>query len=242
MVCCMWEMYDAVLDQVRSDDRIQYVRAGDGWVMVKTESGAIGTAMLHQGRRNRPLQEGMFTGMRVAEAAILVKSWDYEEASLGLAAINSHFNRIGRFPDHGEPDAFLRYREHVIGKKVAVIGRFRYLEERLKEICYLSVLERKPQEGEYPDAACEYILPEMDFVFITGCTVSNKTLPRLLQLSRQAYTVIAGPSTPMAETLFDFGADALCGFCVTDEDSCLRAVDRRQGLFSCGRMVCLERG
>ena len=33
---------------------------------------------------------------------------------------------------------------------------------------------------DFLDSACEYILPEQDFVFITGMTLTNKTLPRLL--------------------------------------------------------------
>ena len=81
----------------------------------------------------------------------------------------------------------------------------------------------------------------MDMVFITGCTVGNKTLPRLLRLAKDAYTVVTGPSTPMTEALFGFGADALCGFCATDEGACLRAVADEQGLFDGGRMVVLER-
>jgi hypothetical protein len=237
----MWEMYDAVLRQVQSDDRIQNVRAGDSWVMVKTEKGALGVAAAQSGRRGLPLREDLFIGMPLNEAVQLVKSWDFEEATLGLAAINSQLNRNSLFPAEGEPDAFLRYRDRIQGKKVAIIGRFQYLEKHLKGICDSVVLERRPHEGECPDPACEYILPEMDFVYITGSTVSNKTLPRLLQLSQKAYTVIAGPSTPMTSALFEFGADALCGFCVTDENECVRAAAGSQGIFSCGRMVCWEK-
>ena len=32
----------------------------------------------------------------------------------------------------------------------------------------LVVLERKPAKDDLPDTACEYILPDQDFVFITG--------------------------------------------------------------------------
>ena len=237
----MWKLYDALLERVDTDDRIEYVRAGVSWVMVRTAAGAMGMASVQQGRGGQPLEEARWAGMPLKEAAQLVKSWDYEQAALGLAAINACLNRAERFPDCGEPDAFLRYRERARGRRVAVVGRFQYLEERLRPICELSVLERAPIAGEYPDPACEYILPGMDLVFITGCTVSNKPLPRLLQLCRSAYTVVTGPSTPMAEALFNCGADALCGFCATDEAGCLRAVADEQGLFPAGRMVVLER-
>ena len=65
------------------------------------------------------------------------------------------------------------------GRKVAVIGRFPNLEP-LAAQCRLHILERRPQSGDFPDPACEYLLPSMDYVFITGSTFINKTLPRLL--------------------------------------------------------------
>ena len=236
----MWKVYDAILDRVDADDRIEYVRAGVSWILVRTERGAMGVASVLAGRSGNPLDEGAYRGMPLREAAGLVKSWDFEKAALGLAAVNACLNRPERFPDCGEPDAFLRYRELARGRRVAVVGRFQYLEQRLRPICELSVLERAPISGEYPDMACEYILSDMDLVFITGSTVGNKTLPRLLELTKDAYTVITGPSTPMTEALFDFGADALCGFCATWEADCLRAVEDRQGIFAGGRMVVLE--
>ena len=48
-------------------------------------------------------------------------------------------------------------------------------------------------------------------------------------------------SKEATEELFRFGADALCGFCVTDEERCRQAVSRKQSVFACGRMVCLEK-
>ena len=37
-----------------------------------------------------------------------------------------------------------------------------------------------------PDPACEYILSEQDVVIMTATTLINKTMPRLLALSRNA--------------------------------------------------------
>ena len=50
----------------------------------------------------------------------------------------------------------------------------------------------------------------MDFTIITGSAFINKTLPRLLQLSRHA--VILGPSTPMSRSILDYGAKELSGY------------------------------
>ena len=237
----MWKLYDAIARDADCEDRIEYARAGSSWAMVKLESGALGVAAVQKGRSGMLADTAAFSGMPLRQAAMLVRSWDFECAAVALAAVNAHLNRAARFADCGEADAFLRYRERVRGKRVAVIGRFQYLEERLRPICDLAVLERSPQGDEYPDPACEYVLADADLAFVTGCTVSNKTLTRLLALTERAYTVITGPSTPMTPSLFGFGADALCGFCVTDEAACLEAVAGVRGLITCGRMVCLEK-
>ena len=60
----------------------------------------VGFAMFGIGLR-RPL-----TG-RPLEAVRLIKSWDFEQASFGLAAINAFVNDADRLPITENPDAFL---------------------------------------------------------------------------------------------------------------------------------------
>lgn len=237
----MWTLYDKLLNQIDTADRIACAMQGDNWTLVKTENGHLGIAAVHPARSGRHLNCDAVAGMTLPDAARMIRSWDFELASFGLAAINAIRNDAEKLPVTENPDAFLRYKDKCAGKKTAVIGRFAYLEKRLADLCDLHVFERLPGETDYPDMACEYLLPEMDVVFITGCTVSNKTLPRLLQLSKNAFTIISGPSTPMDPLLLKMGADALCGFCVTDEQAAIRAVRECSGVFASGRMVCLER-
>ena len=240
----MWTLYDRLIERAglkANGDSVAMAIQGDNWTLVKTAAGRIGVAATHPARTGRRLDGKSVCGMPVAEAAEFVKSWDFEMASFGLAAINAVINDASALPVTENPDAFLRYKDRCIGKKVAVIGRFAYLENRLEGLCDLHVLERLPGEKDYPDAACEYLLPDMDVVFITGCTASNKTLPRLLQLSQSAFTVISGPSTPMDDALLFMGADALCGFCVTDEAAAVSAANDCAKMFASGRMVCIEK-
>jgi uncharacterized protein (DUF4213/DUF364 family) len=179
--------------------------------------------------------------------AAWIKSWDFYEAAMGLAAINSALNarqavtvNCGSFFDESrDQDVFTCLEDQMRGKRVAVIGHFHNIE-RLREICELSILERKPGPGDVPDPACEYILPAQDVVVMTATTLINKTMPRLLALSRNAFTVIAGPSTPLHPLLFGHGADLLGGLIVDNQPSVWRAVAEggREALFSQGgRMV-----
>jgi uncharacterized protein (DUF4213/DUF364 family) len=170
-----------------------------------------------------------YEGRRLKDMAAFVKSWNLYEASLGMAAVNSFHNEVERVQSwvsrpvealHGA-GAMRDMLDQIAGKKVAVIGHFPHMEP-VAECCDLTVLERDPGEGDLPDFAAEYVLGDQDYVFITGLTVSNKTLPRLLALSAEATVVLMGPSVPLAPWLFDHGVDVLAGLVVVDRDEVWR--------------------
>ena len=68
------------------------------------------------------------------------------------------------------------------------------------------------------------MLPQADFAFITGVTFINKTAPRLLALSRDALTVMVGPSVVMSPQLFGYGVHELAGSVVADPERARFAV------------------
>jgi hypothetical protein len=215
----MWEIYDALIDAVPPESRVRDCLAGLHWFAVRSDG--MGLAMTpREGAASLP-RAGEIAGMRTRDLAAWVKSWNFHEAALGLAAINSALNSSvssvgftsGQRPDE---DVFTYLLDEFRGRKVAVVGHFRNLQ-RVEAVCDLSILERLPQPGDFPDPACEWILPERDFVVITATTLINKTLPRLLELSRNARVVLAGPSTPLTSRLFEFGIDMLGGLLVEDE-------------------------
>ena len=73
---------------------------------------------------------------------------------------------------------------------------------------------RRRAPGDYPDTACEYLLPEADYVFVSSSSFVNKSAPRLLDLAvgGGAHTVLVGPSTPMHPLLLDLGVDTVTGY------------------------------
>lgn len=232
----MWKLYDELIENIPLDITADNITLGLHWTAVTAGRycGAAMTVTEHEhgcctdipyGRRGQPLKY----------LASLSKSWNFIEASIGVAAINAYYNnretwKRSCFP--GNPpwkifdseNAFEGYAHAVKGKKTAVVGHFKKLEEYLTEAKSLSVLERKPSGDDFPDSACEYILPEQDFVFITGSALINKTLPRLLALSEAAHVVLVGPSTPMTPILFSYGVDELSGFLIRSGDSLIDAV------------------
>lgn len=230
----MWELYDELINQIPTDLMVDDITVGLGWTAV-TAGKYCGAAMtVNEGGGYIDLGETK-RGQPLRYLASLSKSWNFTEASIGVAAINAYFNNKetwkksyvpGKTPWKiiGPENAFDSYAHAVKGKKIAVIGHFRKLESYLTEAKSVCILERKPSGGDYPDSACEYLLPEQDLVFITGTSLTNKTLPRLLELSRNAQVVLVGPSTPMTPILFKYGASELSGFVVGNRSSLINAV------------------
>jgi len=127
----------------------------------------------------------------------------------------------------------------VADKKVAVIGHFPFAQKALEAAGEYICLERNPQPGDYPDSACEYLLPECDYVFISGSAFVNKTAPRLIELSHNAHTVLVGPSVPLNPVLFDHGVDTITGFVSPNPQQLDRALAgvNMKGMFAAGYRV-----
>jgi len=237
----MWRLYDELIASVPEDAVVKECLAGLSWFLVRS----VGTGVAMRPRElDGPIRNaGKIAGMKLRELASWIKSWDFYEAAMGLAAINSALNaqhavlqNCGTWLDETRTeDVFTCLTDDLRGKRVAVIGHFHNLE-RLSDICELSILERKPMQGDIPDPACEYILGEQDIVIMTATTLINKTMPRLLELSRNARVVVAGPSTPLHPLMFDHGVELLGGLIVDHELSVWKAV--AEG----GREVLFEQG
>ena len=83
-----------------------------------------------------------------------------------------------------------------------------------------------PQAGELPSFAAEEVIPESDLLILTGTSLINKSMERLLELGRNATTIVLGPSTPMSDVLFDFGASVIAGIRVVDSERLLRSLSQ----------------
>lgn len=246
-----WSLYDALIEDIPASLKVEECIFGLHWTWLRAED-RVGIAMTFQGSSISGLTDGPIVGKPLRDVAAGMRSWDMLQASAGVAACNAWYNHPSKMHELGlDSDeqtgaggsVFQEPAEALRGKKVAVIGHFPYIEKQLGGICSLSVLEREPEGRDYLDSACEYLLPEQDCVYITGMTLTNKTLPRLLELCQNAKTVLVGPSSPLTAKLFDFGVDAVAGFYVTDPD-CARALVSQAAhteIFRSGRRVTLEK-
>lgn len=210
-------LYDALLAGVDSATPVLSIAMGEQWCLAAAGTG-LGIAMHTPGASIPPLYPAGLAGLPLSQAVQAVKSWNLEEASFGLAAANAFYNtpsRLAALPNYGHYADGLDF----TGKTVGIVGHMHGpagLREQAREIY---VLERDPRPGDYPDSACELLLPRCDLVIITGSSLINKTLPRLLSLCRNAYTILTGPSVPLCPALLDFGIDRLSGLVVTQREA-----------------------
>lgn len=240
-------LYDAILDAMGADaDEITLSRAHTGarWAMAEAD-GRLGLAMAESMESVPPIYPNGLEGQSLREAARGIKSWNLREAAQSLAAINAYFNTPSRMESLGCEEPYENYCTGGMrfdGMRIGVIGHMHLTPEIRAQAGQIYTFEREPQEGDYPDSAAEALLPTCEAVFISGSTLANKTLPRLLELCESAATILVGPSVPMCGALRDFGITRLSGLVVTaHEEMRARVISGARGNpYSTGRSFLIK--
>lgn len=251
----MWDLYDALIDGIPENLTVNDLMNGNGFSYVRSENGA-GMAGFKNYQTRMPLFTKNLLGEPLRQVATTVKSWNLVEASVGLAAINAYYNNPETARENGVNFSDARWVEdrmynplimsqnEIKGKRVTVIGHFPYLENLFEPICDLSIISWYPQEGDYPLSAYEYLLPGSDYVYITSGSFTDKTLPRMLELSKNAQRVtIVGPATPLAPVLFNYGINELSGLIIKDNALAFRIISGAEKLkiYAAGQKVSFHK-
>ena len=238
-----WELYQRLVAGVPEGIAVKDLCVGDHWVLVEADSGCGMALTVHGGRGSTKLGSDII-GMELRDLAANCASWNFMQASVGVAALNAWYSTPEnaaaagmKIEEKGVNDAFELYKGLCTGKRVTVVGHFPLIE-RLADQCQLTVLERNPHGDDVPDPGCEYIIPHQDFTFMTGITLTNKTMPRLLQLSKASggSAILVGPSVVPSPILFDYGVDCMAGSVVADPERARAAIMHAEhsGIFACG--------
>ncbi len=226
--------------------RVARIVRGVSWTAAVLENGQTGVAM-HTAGESRPRMFETLIGLSAGEAARAALSWNYEEASEGMAVLNACYNTAARIDALGA-----RYTGSALegielsGRTVGFVGHLvkhsGITEELLSPVKEYYILEREPKPGDYPDAACEYLLPRCDLVVITGSAWVNKTMPRLLELAQGAEIVLTGPTVPLCPALLELGIRRLNGCAITAPEAMLeKIVQERTSVNAFCRHFTLEK-
>ena len=223
-------LYDLLIEGIHTDAVVTNTLMGECWTAVET-AGHFGMAMTTPVDTAPRMLEGDYTGMQLKELAAAAKSWNLEEAGFGMAAVNAFYNTPEKLGLLGAYEPFENYCTDGVDLKdmrIGVIGHLNMPSSVYEQAKEVLILERNPRPGDYPDSACDFLLPACDVVIMTASTLVNKTLPHLLELCKNAYTILAGPSCPMCPGLLELGIDRIAGLVITDvkgmKDKILREI------------------
>ena len=221
-----FQIYNTLLQDIPREAAVTSALSGTYWTAV--ESGcAMGLAMTVPENTAPRMLSGSPEGTSLRTLAEASKSWNLAEAGFGVAAINAYYNT----PEHLEElkvqepfDNFCTRGLDLSGKQLGLVGHLTMPESVLRQAAGVRILERVPQPGDYPDSACDWLLPQCDVVIITASTLVNKTLPHLLELCRDAYTILVGPSCPMCPALLEMGIQRLSGLVITRREAMISRI------------------
>ena len=223
-----FELYDTLIGGITCQATITGTFSGECWTAVETAAN-FGMAMTTPVDTAPRMLGSEYTGLALKELAQAAKSWNLTEAGFGMAAINAFYNTPERLVALNAYEPFDNYCTDgldLLGKHIGVVGHLNMPRSVYEQAASVRILERNPQQGDYPDSACDWLIPQCDVVIMTASTLVNKTLPHLLELSKNAYTILAGPSCPMCPGLLDFGIDRIAGLVITDIDGMKEKIRR----------------
>jgi len=188
------------------------------------------------------IKAGGLAGSSSLEIAELANSWRLHEAAVGVATINA----LSQIILDKEDMKFLLIEgsnciDEINIKKddiVAMVGYIRpFIPTIRSKAKKLLIIERSQALLEFsdnilPDTACEEIVPESDIVIITGSSIVNGTLDRLLELSKNAREVaLIGPTVSMTPSpLFERGATIIGGIKIINALKTLQIISEGGGV------------
>ncbi|MBK8815815.1 MAG: DUF364 domain-containing protein [Methylococcaceae bacterium] len=223
-------IYELLLDYCSADAVADRILIGLVWTLCQS-GNSIGLSMSPQFATRTLSWSGDLAGKPLIDLAAWILEWEPYQASVAMSAINSCINAraipdsigLDNTGEQANLAVFDYFLPQLTGKKVVVIGRYPGIE-RYQDQIELKILEKQTGSDDYPDAACEYLIPKADWVFLTASSIPNKTFPRLAELATDAKTVLMGPTTPWLPQLHEFGIDYLAGVEVTDGEILYRTV------------------
>ena len=207
-----------------NDSQVKSVHTCVFWTAVITKHCGLSSTFRGEGApHDRGVRDvGSLTRKTALELAEYAKSDSLLEASIGMATINSLI-------DVDESKCIVKNALEIIlekggGKNVAIVGHFPWIPKLKEKVQNLWVIEQRLREGDLPEKEADRILPQCDVVGITGTSFINHTLDGLLNLCKEAYVLLIGPTSPLSPILFDYGIDAICGAKIIDEEKVIRSI------------------
>ena len=220
----MFELYDRLIEGIPSGIGVESVCSGSEITAVCAD-GNTGLCETVVDQRI-PMSFESSKKYDLKALAGFSKSWNFIEASIGMAAICCYYNDARKLEENGcrplpvrrNPYRFMK--RALVNRRAALIDRSALLEDVFSSDAQLSVLTERPAApSEYPFAAADFILGEQDAVFADGRAFVRKRLPHILTCANGV--VLYGLGVPASEIS---GVRAAYGLSVLDHETVQRLV------------------
>ncbi|MEM3017828.1 MAG: DUF364 domain-containing protein [Candidatus Bathyarchaeia archaeon] len=207
-----------IVSSIKNDAEIRGTAFGLRFNLVKSRHTGIASTL------GEPFL-GKIKEKSAKELAKLSFSDNVSHASVGVAAINSLIDvDEERCIEINASKIIEKLAEN---KNISVIGHFPFVDELKKVAKNVWVFEKRLKEGDLPFEAKDEFLKTSDVVAISGTTLINRTFPSIIRSCRKdAITILLGPSTPLSEVIFDYGANNLEGVIIENEKEAELLVNR----------------
>ena len=222
------KIIDHIISSLNFDAPVKEIRQGVFHTGVLTRyCGLAATLPRDALKQEGPLvkEPGFLLDKTSRDLAQMVYSDSLLEAAIGMATINSLLEvDLHSCSELNAAEVILEKGE---GKNVAIVGHFPFLPRVREKAKALWVIEKNPREGDFNETEADRFIPQADVVALTGTSLTNHTLPHLLELCNpKAFIIMLGDTVPLSSLLFDYGVHALSGTRVMDADLALRCVSQ----------------
>ncbi|MBN2032873.1 MAG: DUF364 domain-containing protein [Deltaproteobacteria bacterium] len=222
------KILDDLISSIHAENPVRDIRQGFFHTAVLTRNCGLAATLPRDAlKQEGPLvrNPGYLLEKTSGELCRMAYSESLLEAAIGMAAINSLLEvNIDLCEELNAAEIILQKGE---GKNVAIVGHFPFLPKVREKAKSLWVIEKNPKEGDLHEAEAARFLPQADLVALTGTSLTNHTLPYLLELCNPgAFVIMLGDTVPLSPVLFDYGVHALSGTRVIDADLALRCVSQ----------------
>ena len=222
------KIIDNLLTALNYSYQVKDIRLGPFQTAVVTHNCGLASTPHNPGphHESSPVAEaGTLLQKDVRTLAALAKSNSETEAAIGMATINSLLEVYERYcTETNAADLLMKNGE---GKNIAIVGHFPFVAKLRTVAKNLWVIEKNPQEGDYPESEAKNLISQADVVGITGTTFTNHTIEKLLLFCKPlAYIVLLGGTAPLTPILFDYGICAISGTVVDDPARVLLSVSQ----------------
>jgi len=216
---------------------IEKVVRGSGYTCVKLSSGHVGVcfSFSNEVSPSSDIMSGnvsKMAGRNAMELANLARSWNLGESAMGIATINA-LSAIA-LPKIKELSVTVgNILDDIAFEKedtVVFVGRISPLIKRVgRKVKRIYVLEKDPARrkiGMLPGEAAQEILPKAHVAIITGTSIANGTIDRLLELccGSREIAVVGASASVLPMPLFENGVTIIGGMRVLNPDRLLHIV------------------